>query len=316
MKQFVSKMFEKFGLLFALVLLCIALSFVSEHFLTAENLLNVLLQSANIGILAVGITLVIITAEIDLSVGAVETLATVVVSYLMFHYKLNLVSAITVAMLAGVACGYFNGIFVQKFGVHSFITTLAMMGIARGLALVMTEGKAIYAMNESFKFIGQGYVGPVPFPVILMIGVFLCGHVVLTRTRTGVNIFAVGGNISAAVLSGINAGRVKLLVLMISGLTSAIAGIVMASRLNAGMGTIGAQDVFDAIAAVVIGGTSLMGGIGSMWGSFVGVLIIGVIRNGLNLLAVTSFWQLVAIGCLILVAVIVDEIRKKRLAVV
>ncbi len=312
--KFLSKILSKFGLLLALFLLCLALSFISKYFLTVGNLLNVLLQSANIGIIAVGITMVIITAEIDLSVGSIETLSTVVVSYLMFHYKWSLFLAIPAAIATGIACGFFNGIFVHKFRVHSFITTLAMMGVARGLALVLTEGRAIYAMNESFKFIGQGYIGPIPFPAILMVVIFYLGHIILTKTRAGTNVFAVGGNINAATLSGINVGRIKLGVLMFSGMTAGIAGIVMASRLNAGMGTIGTQDVFDGIAAVVIGGTSLMGGIGGMWGSFVGALIIGVIRNGLNLLAITSFWQMVTIGCLILVSVIVDELRKQRLS--
>ncbi|HTU03845.1 MAG TPA: ABC transporter permease [Candidatus Sulfotelmatobacter sp.] len=298
--------------LLGLILIGTALAFTSRHFLTFDNLLNVLLQNANIAILATGMTFVVILGEIDLSVGAVEAFGSVVAAYLMVFGHLGPVPAVAAALLVGTFCGFFSGFFVAYFRFHSFVSTLAVMGVARGLALIPTQGASIYGLPESFGFIGQGFIGPIAVPVILAAAVLATAHFVLTQTAFGTHVYAVGGNPEAARLAGINVGRVKLICLSAAGFCSALAGVIMASRLNSGQGTIGEADILDTIAAVVIGGTSLVGGIGTIGGTVVGVLIIGIIRNGLNLLGVSSFWQLVAIGLIIICAVLVDELRRMR----
>lgn len=298
--------------LVGLILIGTGLAFASHHFLTVDNLLNVLLQNANIAILATGMTFVVILGEIDLSVGAVEAFGSVVAAYLMVFGGFGMIPAVVIALLAGTLCGFFSGFFVAYFRFHSFVSTLAVMGIARGLAMIPTQGASIYGLPDSFGFIGQGFIGPVAVPVIIAVGVLAAAQFVLTQTAFGTHVYAVGGNAEAARLAGINVGRVKLTCLSAAGLCSALAGIVMASRLNSGQGTIGEADILDTIAAVVIGGTSLIGGIGTIGGTVIGVLTIGIIRNGLNLLGVSSFWQLVAIGVIIICAVLIDELRRMR----
>jgi ribose/xylose/arabinose/galactoside ABC-type transport system permease subunit len=307
----ITSLLKRFSTLIGLFLISAILALTSEHFLSAENFLNILLQNANIAILAVGMTMVIILGEIDLSVGGIEALGCVVAAWMMVYGGLGIIPSIVIALIAGTLCGMISGFFVAYFRFHSFVSTLAMMGISRGLALIYTHGASIYGLPDSFRFIGQGSIGPIAVPVIIAAVVLLLGHLFLTQFRMGNHIYAVGGNIEAARLAGINVGRVKMVVLSISGFCSALAGVIMASRLNSGQGTIGEADLLDTIAAVIIGGTSLMGGVGTIPGTILGVLIIGVIRNGLNLLGVSSFWQMVAIGVIIICAVLVDEIRRR-----
>jgi ribose/xylose/arabinose/galactoside ABC-type transport system permease subunit len=302
---------RRFSTLIGLVLICLVLTLTSKHFFSLENFINILLQNANIAILAVGLTLVILLGEIDLSVGGVEALGCVVSAWMMVYGGLGIIPSILIALIAGILCVLVSGFFVAYFRFHSFVSTLAMMGISRGLALIYTHGASIYGLPDSFRFIGQGSIGPIPVPVVIAAVVLLLSHLLLTQFRLGTHIYAVGGNIEAARLAGINVGRVKLIVLSISGLCSGLAGIIMASRLNSGQGTIGETDLLDAIASVIIGGTSLMGGVGTIPGTILGVLIISVIRNGLNLLGVSSFWQMVAIGVIIICAVLIEEIRRR-----
>jgi ribose/xylose/arabinose/galactoside ABC-type transport system permease subunit len=256
-------------------------------------------------------TMVIILGEIDLSVGGIEALGCVVAAWMMVYGGLGIIPSILIALVAGTLCGVVSGFFVAYFRFHSFVSTLAMMGISRGLALIYTHGASIYGLPDNFRFIGQGTIGPIGVPVFIAAMVLLLAHLLLTQFRLGNHIYAVGGNIEAARLAGINVGKVKLTVLSISGFCGALAGVIMASRLNSGQGTIGEADLLDTIAAVIIGGTSLMGGVGTIPGTIIGVLVIGVIRNGLNLLGVSSFWQMVAIGVIIICAVLVDEIRRR-----
>jgi len=230
---------------------------------------------------------------------------------MMVYGGLGVVPSILLAVLAGTLCGLVSGFFVAYFRFHSFVSTLAMMGIARGFALIYTHGASIYGLPDSFRFIGQGAIGPIPVPVLIAAVVLLLAHLLLTQVRLGNHIYAVGGNIEAARLAGINVGRVKLIVLSLSGFCSGLAGVIMASRLNSGQGTIGETDLLDAIASVIIGGTSLMGGVGTIPGTILGVLVISVIRNGLNLLGVSSFWQMVAIGTIIICAVMIEDIRRR-----
>lgn len=301
----------RFGSLVALLVICIVLSLASPYFLTASNILNVLLQSSTVGIMAVGMTMVIITGGIDLSVGSMEALGGGMAAFAMVKLGIPTIPSILLGLLVGFAAGQFSGFFVARFGFPEFIATLGMMSIARGLALIITEGQSIFGLPDAFRFLGQGYVGPIPTPVVCAALVFLGGHYVLSQTRFGVNVYAVGGNKEAAALSGINVGQVRRWVLTISATLAALAGIIMVSRLNSAQGTIGSADNMDVIAAVVIGGTSLKGGVGRLGGTVIGVLIIGCIRNGLNLLAVSSFWQQVAIGSIIIGAVLIDELRKR-----
>ncbi len=302
---------RRLSTLIGLVLICLVLTFASRHFFSLENFINILLQNANIAVLAVGLTLVILLGEIDLSVGGIEALGCVVAAWMMVYGGLGIIPSILIALLAGTLCGLVSGFFVAYFRFHSFVSTLAMMGIARGFALIYTQGASIYGLPDSFRFIGQGSIGPIPVPILMAGLVLLLSHLLLTQFRLGNHIYAVGGNIEAARLAGINVGRVKWIVLSMSGFCSGLAGVIMASRLNSGQGTIGETDLLDAIASVIIGGTSLMGGVGTIPGTILGVLIISVIRNGLNLLGVSSFWQMVAIGAIIICAVLVDEIRRK-----
>ena len=302
---------RRFSTLIGLVLICLVLTFTSKHFFSFENFINVLLQNANIAVLAVGLTLVILLGEIDLSVGGVEALGCVVAAWMMVYGGLGVFPSILLAVLAGTLCGLVSGFFVAYFRFHSFVSTLAMMGIARGFALIYTHGASIYGLPDSFRFIGQGAIGPIPVPVLIAAVVLLLAHLLLTQVRLGNHIYAVGGNIEAARLAGINVGRVKLIVLSLSGFCSGLAGVIMASRLNSGQGTIGETDLLDAIASVIIGGTSLMGGVGTIPGTILGVLVISVIRNGLNLLGVSSFWQMVAIGTIIICAVMIEDIRRR-----
>jgi ribose/xylose/arabinose/galactoside ABC-type transport system permease subunit len=301
---------RRFSTLIGLILICLVLTLISNHFFSFENFINILLQNANIAVLAVGLTLVILLGEIDLSVGGVEAFGCVVVAWMMAFGGLGVFPSILIALLAGTLCGVVSGFFVGYFRFHSFVSTLAMMGIARGFALIYTHGASIYGLPDSFQFIGQGSIGPIPAPVVVAGAVLLIAHLLLTQFRLGNHIYAVGGNIEAARLAGINVGRVKWLVLSMSGFCSALGGVIMASRLNSGQGTIGETDLLDTIASVIIGGTSLTGGVGTIPGTIVGVLVVGVIRNGLNLLGITTFWQMVAIGVIIILAVLVDEIRR------
>jgi ribose/xylose/arabinose/galactoside ABC-type transport system permease subunit len=303
---------RKNSTLMVLVLLWVGLTIASRHFLTTDNILNILLQSSNIGIIACGMTMVIIAAEIDLSVGSVEALSGSVAAVLMVNYNMPTIVAIVAALGAGVLTGAVVGFFTSRIRIPSFITSLSMLGIARGIALILAGDRAVYGLPDLFKFIGQGKVWIIPFPIILALIIFVITWVVLKFTRFGMNIYALGSNEEAARLSGIDPAKIRMAVLILSGLCAAIAGLIVASRLNSGNGTIGVNDNLDAIAAVVIGGTSLMGGVGTITGTLIGVLLVSSIHNGLNLLAVSADWQYIAIGALILLATLIDYLTKAR----
>ena len=310
--HFISSIFSKYGLIFALVILIIFLSITAEHFLTLSNIMNVLLQASNIGIMAAGLTLVIICAEIDLSVASIQSMGAVVVALLLKDYEAPIFLAVLAALGVGILLGAFSGLFVGLFAIPAFILTLAMDSLARGGALILTGEQSIFGLPEPFSFLGQGYIGPVPVAAIVMGLVFLIAHLILSRTVLGTNIYAVGGNKEAARVAGINVFAVQLFVLTFSGFCAALAGTVMASRLMAAQAIMGMFDLMDVIAAVVIGGTSLLGGEGRIIGTVIGTLIIACIRNGLNLLGIAADWQLLAIGAIIILAVLLDYVGKKR----
>lgn len=294
---------QRFGLIISFAILCSALTLLSDRFLTVSNVVNVLRQSTINGIMAVGMTLVILTAGIDLSVGSVLALTGVVVADLVQKGWAPPL-AIAAALGLGALMGIVNGLIITKIRIPPFIATLGMMTIGRGAALTYTEGGPITGLPDSFRAVGTGFLGPVPTPIIIAGIVFLLGHVFLTRTKAGEYIYAIGNNEVAARLSGIPTHRYITLVYAICGFLAALASVILVARLNSGQPSAGYGFEFDAIAAVVVGGTSLAGGEGTLWGTLLGVLFIEVLKNGLNMLNVSSFYQQVVKGVVIALALL------------
>ncbi|MFO1350351.1 MAG: ABC transporter permease [Gammaproteobacteria bacterium] len=298
------------GTLLALGLIWLFFGLKSEYFFTTENIFNIFLQAANVGIIAAGLTVVMIAAEIDLAIGSLQALsgsvAAVVVIQYGYPWWLGVIAGLAAAVLAGAVSGFLT----WKLKIVSFISTLAMLGIAQGIAFLLTNGTAIAGFGDSYAFIGTYTYHGFPFPAVLAILVFVILHLLLTRTRLGLQIYAVGGNSEAAAYAGIRVGRVKLIALMMSGFTAGIGGLILSSRLDAGNGLFGANDLLAAVAAVVIGGTSLFGGVGSVVGTAIGVIMIASINDGLILINVPDFWQQIVIGCIIIAAMAVDQLTK------
>ena len=304
---------SEFSIGLALIAEIILFSQFSQYFFTTENLLNISLQASITAIIAAGMTFVILTAGIDLSVGSLVAfagiLATSVIKINMPVY-ISLTLGILAALLFGVFSGYIAGIFVTKFKITPFIVTLALMTIWRGASFVYTEGRPIWELPAVFSYLGGGRIIGVPVPTVIMIIVFIVSHIVLTKTRFGRYVYAVGGNLEAARLAGIKTNKILITVYIISGVLSALSGILLASRINSGQPNAGLMYELDVIAAVVVGGTSLFGGRGTIIGTFLGAMLIAVLRNGLNLLNVGSYVQQVIVGGVILLAVLLDQLRK------
>ena len=302
------------GLAVALAAECVAFAALSPHFLTAENLLNVSLQASITAIIAAGMTFVILTGGIDLSVGSVVAVAGIVATSTLkagLPPSAGIPLAILAALAFGALLGSIAGLFVTRFRVAPFIVTLALMTVWRGTAFVATEGRPIWELPESFGTLGSGRPLGVPLPSLVMLGVYAAAHVVLLHTRFGRYVLAVGGNAEAARLAGIRTGRVVAGVYVLCGVLSAASGVLLASRMNSGQPNAGMMYELDVIAAVVVGGTSLSGGRGSIAGTFLGAMLIAVLRNGLNLLNVNSYVQQVVVGVVILLAVLADTTRKR-----
>ena len=294
-----------------LFLLALGLSIISPYFLTISNILNVLRQVSIVGIVSVGMTYVIITGGIDLSVGSVLALSAVVTAVFL-KQGINIFLAIIIGIIVGAVCGFFSGILITtRINMPPFIATLAMMSVARGFSLVITAGRPIYGLPEQFGFIAEGYVFGIPVPIIIMICIYIIGYLYLSCVRNGVYYYAVGGNQEAARVAGVNIKKVKLSAYIISGIAAAIGGVILSSRLISIEPLAGLGYELDAIAAVVIGGTNLYGGEGSLIGTFIGAVIMGVLRNGLNLLNVSAYWQQVVIGIVIAGVVSIGALRKK-----
>ena len=302
----VRDLLRRFGILIAFLLLVVVLSFLSDSFLTVSNLLNIARQVSINAIIAAGMTFVILTAGIDLSVGSVLAFSGAIIAGLLSTGQPLLVG-IVAGLLLGAVLGLVNGLIVTRGGVQPFIATLGMLTIARGATLVYTDGRPITGLPDAFVWLGAGDVGRVPVPVIVMALVFLAAYVVLTQTVLGRYIYAIGGNEEAARLSGVNVTLYKTLAYVLSGVLSAVSGIILTARLNSAQPTAGGGYELDAIAAVVLGGTTLAGGEGSITGTLLGAFIIGVLNNGLNLLNVSSFYQQVVKGVVILLAVLLDR---------
>lgn len=292
--------------IFGLLLICVIISFVSPRFLTVSNFLNVLTQVSVNAILAIGMTFVILTGGIDLSVGSILAITGAVVATFAKAGG-NIIPGIIVALIIGGVIGLFNGIIVSKGKVQAFIVTLATMTIFRGVTYVFTNGDPISGLGDNISFIGNNLVFGIPIPIILIVVVLFIAWYALNQTRFGRYIYALGGNEDSARLSGINTDKIKTLVYVISGVTAAIGGIIVTSRIGSASPNAGMGFELDAIAAVVLGGTSLAGGEGKVTGTIIGALIIGVLNNGLNLMSVSPFYQLIVKGSVILLAVLLDK---------
>ena len=312
---FMNFIFENLGILAALIVLCLILGIfpgTSEYFVTVKNLFNVLRQISTNLLLACGMTMVIILGGIDLSVGSVIALSGVLAAGGVVRYNLPIVPAMLLGLLVGIVFGLFNGFVISKTTIPPFIVTLATMNIARGLAGVYTGGSPVRVVTKEWQWIGAGYAFGVPVPVIIMIIIFIVSLLIINRTKMGRYIYAVGGNNLAATYSGINVSTVKFFVYTYSGIMAGLAGIILASRMYSGQPTAGEGAEMDAIAAVVVGGTSMSGGSGKLGGTLIGALIIGILNNGLNLMNVNSFWQTVVKGVVILLAVMLDFFRTRK----
>ncbi len=298
------------GALTALVVLAVAMSFLSGDFLATQNLLNVGVQAAVTAILAFGVTFVIVSAGIDLSVGSVAALSATVLAWAATDQGVPVWIAVLLALATGVGSGLISGALISFGKLPPFIATLAMLSVGRGLALVISQGSPI-AFPDSVSNLGTTIGGWLPVPVLVMILMGLITAVVLNRTYIGRAMYAIGGNEEAARLSGIRVKRQKLVIYALAGAFAAVAGIVLASRLASAQPQAAYGYELDAIAAVVIGGASLSGGVGKASGTLIGALILAVLRNGLNLLSVSAFWQQVVIGVVIALAVLLDTLRRR-----
>lgn len=306
---------DNMGIIIALFALCFILSInpiTRKSFLTMKNVFNVLRQISSNLFLACGMTMVIILGGIDLSVGSIIALSGCIAAGGVARYNMPLFAAILLGILVGLFVGICNGLVISKTTIPAFIVTLATMNIAKGLAYVYTGGSPVRVVTKEWQFLGAGYIGSVPTPVVLLIIVLIVTGLIMNKTKMGRYIYAVGGNAQAARFSGIKVSRVKFFVHAYSGLMAGLAGVVLASRMYSGQPTAGDGAEMDAIAAVVVGGTSMSGGSGKIGGTIIGGLIIGVLNNGLNLLNVNSFWQYVVKGTVILLAVFIDYIKSRK----
>ena len=292
----------------ALIILMAVITIINSNFLTANNLLNLLLQVTSNALIAFGMTFVILTGGIDLSVGSILALSSALTAGLLGS-GMPVTLAILISLILGCILGMMNGLLISYGKLAPFIVTLATMTIFRGATLVYTNGNPITkGLSDTFlfQFLGQGYIVGIPFPVIIM---FIVLYVLLHKTAFGKSVYAIGGNEKAAYISGVKLNKVKIIIYSISGIMASISGLIITSRLSSAQPTAGASYEMDAIAAVVLGGTSLSGGKGRILGTLIGALIIGVLNNGLNIIGVSAFWQQVVKGVVILIAVLIDRFK-------
>lgn len=315
-----ARIVQKYGIVIALLLACLVLSFLSSNFLTGRNMLNVLRQTSINGVLAIGMTFVILTRGIDLSVGSVVALTGVVAASFATTSTSGFIPgapwpallALAIGIAVGMGCGTISGVIVSRFRVPAFVATLGMLSAARGLTLLYSGGRPVPGLSPGFRWIGTGDVLGIPVPILVLLAVFAGAWFVLSQTRFGRHVYAVGGNPHAAKVSGLPVERIRLMVYVISGGLAGLAGMILAARTGSALPQAGVAYELDAIAAVVIGGTSLAGGVGRVTGTLVGALLIGVMNNGLDLMGVESYYQQVIKGILIVAAVMLDQSRNKQ----
>ena len=308
MKVQIGRILKSYGILIAFLAVCVVLSLLSPAFLSWTNIRNVVRQSSIIGIMAVGVTFVILTGGIDLSVGSILAVSGMFAAGAL-QAGVPIPIVIIIAMVVGIACGLINGLLITIGKITPFVVTLGMMSIARGITLIYSQGYPRSGFSDAFRFIGGGYILGMPFPIIVFLLTVVAAWFVLTRTRLGRYTYAIGGNEETVKLSGINLGFYKTMVYVISGATSGMSALILTSRLNSAIPTAGLAYELDVIASVVIGGTSLSGGRGSVWGTLVGALLIAIINNGMNLLGISPYFQQLVKGLIIIGAVLIDRFR-------
>lgn len=300
----------QYGIFIAFVVLCVLLSLITPKFLTVSNLTNIVTQVSINALLAFGVTFVIITGGIDLSIGSMVAVTGVVAALFAHPDSYPVIVPVLAGLLAGLALGALNGFVITRTKVPPFIVTLGTMTIGRGLALILSKGRPISNLSDSFNFIGGGQILGIPSPIIILIIAFIGCSVLLKKTVMGRYMYAVGGNEQAAEASGIQLNKVKMVVYTLCGGLAALAGILLTSRITTGQPNAGVGFELDAIAAAIIGGTSTSGGTGTITGTLIGALLIGVISNGLDLLNVTSYYQQVVMGIIIIGAVVLDSLSR------
>ena len=310
-KKELGSVLRNFALVFIIIAIIVVMSFVSPVFMTSKNIINIIRQISINGIIAVGMTFVILTGGIDLSVGSVVAITSVIVGS-MLQGGSNWLVACIVALLISLVFGAFNGFMIAYVGFQPFIATLATVTMGSGIALAYSDGKPFTISNESFLKIGQGYLGAIPIPIVLLVIVVAIGLIILKTTTFGRYVFAIGGNKNAAKLSGVRTRRVELMVYVISALCASIVGLILSARISSGQPTAGEGYELDAIAATAIGGTSMTGGVGSLTGTIFGFVLLGLMTNSMNLLNINSFYQEIVKCVLIIIAVFLDMTSKNK----
>jgi ribose transport system permease protein len=306
----ISRIMRSYGIVIAFLIICVLMTILSPVFLTVTNILNVVRQTSIFGVMAIGMTFVILTGGIDLSVGSILAVAGAIAAG-MLKGGAGIVPVVLLALIIGVGCGLANGLFITLGRIAPFVVTLGMMSIARSLTLIYTKGYPISGFTGPYRFIGGGDIVSIPFPIIVFLLTVVVAWLILTQTRLGRYTYAIGGNEETVKLSGINSSFYKTIVYVISGITAAMSALILTSRLNSAEPVAGQGYELDVIAAVVIGGTSLNGGRGSVWGTLIGALLIGVINNGMNLLGISPYFQLLVKGLIIIGAVLLDRLRQE-----
>ena len=304
--------YDKFGIFLVLIFMIILLSILSPYFLTIYNLTNIVRQITFIALIGLGVTNIIITTGIDLSSGSIVGLTSVVAASFAHPDTYPVIVPILMGLLVGTICGGLNGFVIAKGKIPPFIMTLGMYTAARGAAMIYSDGRPIGNLTDSFIFLGAGKIMGVPVPILILILCAICMHILLNNTRIGRHIYGLGGNEQASIISGINVDRVKIMVYALAGFLASLSGVILTARISSGQPGLGVGFELDAIAGAVIGGTSLTGGVGTVFGTISGALVIGVINNGMDLLNINMYWQQLVKGFIIVVAVLVDQQKKNN----
>lgn len=311
LKQLLITISKKYFILYAVIALFILLSFISDTFFSLHNIVNILRQSSMIAIIAVGVFFTIVTAGIDISVGSTVALAGVIMAKSIVDFGMPIIMGSLIGLLVGGIVGFINGYLIAKRGIPPFVATLGTMGAVRGLTYVLTNAYPVSGLPSAITFLGRGYLGPIPVPVLVMIIVYITAYIVTEHTRVGRFMFAIGGNEEAAHLSGIRINKYRIFAYLNSGVLAALSGLILVSRLASGQPNAGIGFEFEAITAAVVGGTSLAGGKGNILGVFFGALFIAILLNGMVLLNISSYYQQMLKGIVLILAVMIDVSQNK-----